>query len=356
VTKALEHVAQKRDGKGAGSIRPHQSRSGNDGAWKGRGLLGLQGVPPADLRLLVARAHQLQPTANLTDTRTGQLAGRTIATLFFEDSTRTKTSFTLAARRMSADVVDLSTGASSVNKGETLIDTARTVEAMGVSAMVVRAKQGGAAGLVAGAVKCPIINAGDGKHEHPTQGLLDALTIAESHNRTDHFDFAGLTIAIVGDVASSRVARSGIAAFTTLGAKVVCVGPPSFAPGSLESLGCAVSNDLDSVLPAADAIMMLRIQFERHGGEGDSKTATTGPGGVKVTSIASLREYRELYGMTEDRAARIKSGAIIMHPGPMNRGLEIDPAVADGPRSVVFRQVANGVAVRMAVLGLILGD
>jgi aspartate carbamoyltransferase catalytic subunit len=203
--------------------------------------------------------------------------------------------------------------------------------------------------LIADAVACPVINAGDGKHEHPTQGLLDAYTIAEAHGRLEDFDLSGLTVAIVGDIASSRVARSAIAGLTTLGAEVVCIGPPALAPASLSSLGCNVSHELDAVLPKADAVMMLRIQFERHGEGPEAKTKPT-------ASIPSVREYRELYGMTEERVSRIKGGGVILHPGPMNRGIEIDAAAADGPRSVVLRQVANGVAVRMGVLSLILGD
>lgn len=338
---------------GTGVKKTRQTAKGKD--WRGRSLLGLQGVDAADLRTILYRTRELEPRANQTATRTGELEGRVVATLFFEDSTRTKTSFTLAAQRMSADVLDLSVGASSVNKGESLIDTALTVEAMGVSAMVVRARQGGAAGIIARAVKCPVINAGDGKHEHPTQGLLDIYALAEAHGRLDDFDLSGLTVAIVGDVASSRVARSGLAGMTALGAKVICIGPPVMAPKSLESLGCTVSHDLDAVLPTVDAAMMLRIQFERHG-EGEAKApAGVGPA-AKAASIASIREYRAMYGMTEERAARIRKNAIIMHPGPMNRGLEIDPEVADGQRSVVLRQVALGVAVRMAALGLILGS
>jgi aspartate carbamoyltransferase catalytic subunit len=312
----------------------------------------LQGVSAQDLRAMLSAARDLQPRANRPETRTGELAGRSIATMFFEDSTRTRTSFALAAERVSATVVDLSIVTSSVNKGETLVDTARTIESMGMSAMVVRARQNGAARMIADAVTCPVINAGDGRHEHPTQGLLDAYTIAEAHGRLAEFDLSGLTVAIVGDVASSRVARSAIIGLTALGARVVCVGPPALAPRSMECLGCAVTNELDPLLPQADAVMMLRIQFERHGeGKADG-------GGFKPVSAAipSIREYRELYGMTEERASRIKGGGIVMHPGPMNRGIEIDAVVADGPRSVVLRQVAHGVAVRMAALSLILGS
>lgn len=320
--------------------------------WPRRGLLGLQGVSAGEIRLILEQARELSPVANLAETRTGALSGKTVATLFFEDSTRTKTSFTLAARRLSADVVDLPMGSSSVNKGETLIDTARTVEAMGVSAMVVRAKYSGAAEMIAKSVKCPVFNAGDGKHEHPTQGLLDAYTIAEAHGRLDGFDLSGLTVAIVGDVVSSRVARSGIAAVTALGAKVVCAGPPGMAPGSLASLGCSVTHDLDSVLGAADVVMMLRIQFERQEGIEASRHQGIEAKSEPKKGIVSVHEYRELFGMTVERASRLKKGAVVMHPGPMNRGIEIDGEVADGPRSVVLKQVANGVAVRMAALSM----
>lgn len=277
------------------------------------------------------------------------LAGRTVATMFFEDSTRTRTSFTLAASRLGARVVDVSGGATSVNKGETYADTARVVEAMGVDAIVTRARQAGSADLIARAVDCAVINAGDGRHEHPTQGLLDAYALAEAHGRLDGLDLSGLTVAIVGDVVNSRVARSAIAGMTTLGARVVCVGPPALAPPGLAATGCAVALDLDEVLPIADAVMMLRVQFERHG-DVSSPEARGEP--RRSAAIASAREYREGYALTADRAARMKPGAVVMHPGPINRGLELDGAVADGPRSVILRQVAAGVPVRMAVLAL----
>jgi aspartate carbamoyltransferase catalytic subunit len=289
--------------------------------------------------------------ANDPATRLDVLTGRTVATMFFEDSTRTRTSFVLAARRLGAETIDFSSGTSSVNKGETLIDTALTVGAMGVSAMIVRTRQGGGPAAIASAVGCPVVNAGDGRHEHPTQGLLDTYTVAAAHGRLEGFDLSGLRVAIVGDVASSRVARSAIAALTRLGARVVCIGSPALAPHSLRSLGCEVGHDLDAALPEADAVMMLRIQFERHADPG-----AAGPNTPRPSAIPSIREYRELFAMTAARARRLKPGAIVMHPGPMNRGLEIDGEVADGPRSVILRQVAHGVAARMAVLGLLLGD
>ncbi|HEX8876879.1 MAG TPA: aspartate carbamoyltransferase catalytic subunit [Phycisphaerales bacterium] len=318
----------------------------NNERWNSKDLIGLQGVAPAALRaLLAASRERVDITTDVTDS---PLAGTTIANLFFEDSTRTRTSFTNAAHRLRAHVSNLLGAFSSVTKGETLIDTARNVEAMGVHALVIRARQGGAAAMIARNVRCPVVNAGDGRHEHPTQGLLDIYTLAEANGRLDGFDLRGLTVAIVGDIVSSRVARSNIAGLTALGADVVCVGPAGLAPRSLESLaeqgpdagGVRVAHDLDAVLPKADAVMMLRVQFERHA-EASGKNSP---------SIASIREYRSLFGMTAQRAERMRRDAIVMHPGPINRGLELDPEVADGPRSVILRQVTVGVGVRMAVL------
>jgi len=321
-----------------------------------RHLLGLQGVSAAELRVLLRAASAMGGAGD----RTRTLAGRIVANLFFEDSTRTRTSFSIAAKRLGAEVVDLLGSTSSVNKGETLADTARVVEAMGVDAIVVRARQAGAAHVVARAVGVPVINAGDGRHEHPTQGLLDIHVLAAAHGRMETFDLTGLRVAIVGDVISSRVARSAIAGMTALGAEVVCVGPPAFAPRTLGSLGVGgvgvgVSHDLSAVLPEVDAVMLLRIQFERHG-EGEGPGAPGGVGVVKGGAmIASVREYRARYALTAERARGMKPGAIVMHPGPINRGIELDAEVADGPRSVILRQVAAGVAVRMGVLGWVLG-
>lgn len=316
-------------------------RSGE--AWSSKDLIGLQGIPAPQIRALLAASRQYVDVT--TDVSGSPLQGTTIANLFFEDSTRTRTSFTNAAHRLRAHVSNLLGAFSSITKGETLIDTARNVEAMGVHALVIRARQAGAAALIASNVRCPVINAGDGKHEHPTQGLLDIYTLAEANKRLDDFNVKGLTVAIVGDVVSSRVARSTIAGLTTLGARVVCVGPAGLAPRSLESLGrgVAVTSDLDEVLPSVDAVMMLRVQFERHDAPPD-------PAGKSSPAIASVREYKSFFGMTAQRAARLKRGAVIMHPGPINRGIELDPDVADGPRSVILRQVTVGVGVRMAVL------
>ncbi len=325
---------------------PEQAKSGPDPA---RHLLGLQGMDTARLRSLLQATDEVAKARGDVGT---PLRSHIVANLFFEDSTRTRLSFTVAAKKLGADVIDLLGGNSSVNKGETLIDTARNVEAMGVSAFVVRARQSGSAALIARSVGVPVLNAGDGRHEHPTQGLLDIYTIAEHFRLMKPgaaLSLAGLRIAIVGDVNASRVARSNIAGLTALGAEVTCIGSPALAPRSLESLGCRVTDDLDSVLPTMDAVMMLRIQFERYEGGKDAAADK------KPNVIASVREFRTLYALTAERATRMKQGAIVMHPGPINRGIELDAEVADGPRSVILRQVTNGVYVRMAALRALVG-
>ncbi|MBK7403344.1 MAG: aspartate carbamoyltransferase catalytic subunit [Phycisphaerales bacterium] len=327
------------------------------GTVRERSLLGLDDAPVERIRHLLERSRDIRPAAIGEAPPTPLLKGRTVATLFFEGSTRTRTSFNLAAQRMGATVVDLSMASSSLSKGESMTDTARNVEAMGVHAIVVRAAQAGAAQTIHGAVACSVVNAGDGRHEHPTQGLLDISAIAEAFGRDRSFDLSGLHVAIVGDVVSSRVARSAVAGLTKLGARVVLVGPPHLAPKSLTCLapGLRVEHDLDMVLPEMDAVMMLRIQFERHGSGGGGSDEGAAK---KAGPIASVRAYREHCGLTEERAARMKPGAVVMHPGPINRGVEMDGPVADGqsgPRSLVLRQVSWGVAVRAAVLCECLG-
>jgi aspartate carbamoyltransferase catalytic subunit len=318
--------------------------------WTHRSLLGLQGLSAEELRTLLKTAAGFAEVSGRSVKKVPALRGKVVANLFFEDSTRTRLSFTLAAQRLSADVIDLTSSGSSVSKGESTVDTARNVEAMGVDALVVRHKSSGAPGLVHAGVKCSVINAGDGKHEHPTQGLLDIYTLAEANGRLDTFDLAGLRVAIVGDVVSSRVARSNIAGLTKLGAEVVCIGPGTLAPRSMESLGCTVDDDLEAVLPTVDAVNMLRIQFERHG---DSAAKATGGDAPRASpAFPSTREYSRGYALTVERARLLKPGAIVMHPGPMNRGIEIADEVADGPKSVILRQVTNGLAVRMAALYL----
>lgn len=341
--------------------------------WPYRALLGLQDLSAEEIRTILHTARSFAEVSGRSVKKVPALRGKVVANLFFEDSTRTRLSFTLAAQRLSADVIDLTASTSSVNKGESIDDTALNIEAMGVDCLVVRHRAGGAAALVARVVDCAVVNAGDGRHEHPTQGLLDIYTLIEAQmarlpagpsparQRLDRFDLTGVRVAIVGDIVSSRVARSNIAGLTKLGAEVLCIGPTTLAPRSLESLGCKVVHDFDAVLSEVDAVNMLRIQFERHGEAGK----TAGPPGSKPEparaeaaaspAFPSIREYVQSYALTPQRAARLRPGAIVMHPGPMNRGIEIADEVADGPRSLIFRQVTNGLAVRMAALYLCTG-
>jgi aspartate carbamoyltransferase catalytic subunit len=262
------------------------------------------------------------------------LRGKTVVSLFYEDSTRTRLSFETAAKRLSADTMTFSVSSSSVNKGESLRDTVETIEAMGIDAIVVRHKSSGVPWRVASWVAASVINAGDGWHEHPTQALLDCYTI-----RARRGSLAGLRIAIVGDIAHSRVARSDVTAFHALGAEVLLVAPPTLLPASLEGWPVTVAHRLDDVLGDLDVIYLLRLQRER----------------MTEALIPTLREYRALYGLTADRIRKLSLDALVMHPGPMNRGVEIDAEAAGDRRSVITAQVANGVAVRMAVLYLLLG-
>lgn len=263
------------------------------------------------------------------------LRGRTVVNLFFEDSTRTRTSFELAAKRLSADVINFTARGSSVSKGESLKDTALTLEAMGSDAVVIRHSMSGAPHRLANWVRGSVVNAGDGTHEHPTQALLDAFTI---RRRLGHLD--GLRVTIVGDVLHSRVARSNVLLLQTLGADVTLVAPPTLLPVGVGDWPAAVTYDLDSALPKADAVMMLRVQRER----------------MKDSFFPSAREYTRRYGLDSRRMALLPEHAVVLHPGPMNRGMEIAPEVADHPaRSMIVEQVSNGVTVRMAVLYLLLG-
>ena len=350
---------------------------GDDGApWSHRHLLQLRGMSRAELRRILSKARRYEAQlsgARGLDAVNSELRGRVVANLFFEDSTRTRSSFSVAARRLGAEVIDLTSVGSSVSKGETVSDTALNIAAMGVDAMVIRHRSSGACHLVVrtlegrrrdGAAEargdlsasrgCSIVNAGDGRHEHPTQGLLDIDTLAHRFGRLEDFDLRGLTVAIIGDVASSRVARSDIAGMSALGARVVCVGPPGLVPEGLRSLGCDVSHDLDAVIGRVDALNVLRIQFERHEVKGSSGGENR-PAASSSTAIASIREYSELYGINARRAARMRRNAIVMHPGPINRGVELTADVADSQRSMVLAQVSHGVAVRMAVLSLCVG-
>lgn len=263
------------------------------------------------------------------------LRGKTVALMFFENSTRTRTSFETAAKRLSADILNFSAASSSVNKGESLRDTVETIEAMGVDAIVVRHGSSGAPEQISRWAESSVINAGDGWHAHPTQALLDVYTIREEGRRFD-----GLRIAIVGDISHSRVARSNIEAFLLLGAEVTLVAPPTLLPPYVETLGAKVSNDLDAVLDETDVLYLLRMQHER----------------MDQALVPSLGEYHRAFGLTPDRARRLSNSALIMHPGPMNRGIEISPEVIDDPRVRVLNQVTNGVVVRMAVLYLVIGS
>jgi aspartate carbamoyltransferase catalytic subunit len=266
--------------------------------------------------------------------RRGLLAGRTVVTLFFEASTRTRSSFETAARALGADVLSLQKEGSSVSKGETLADTARNLEAVGADAFVIRHQMAGAPFQVSRVVDCTVINAGDGAHEHPTQALLDALSLRERWGSLE-----GRTITIVGDIAHSRVARSGIHAFGKLGAKVRVAGPSTLLPLGIEKLGCAVYRTLDAALEGADAVMALRIQTER----------------IADARLPSTRDYARRWSITNAHVARLPEHGVVLHPGPVNRGVEIASDVVDGPRSLVMDQVDSGVAVRMAALALCLG-
>jgi aspartate carbamoyltransferase catalytic subunit len=264
------------------------------------------------------------------------LRGKTVVSMFYEDSTRTRLSFETAAKRLSADTMTFSAGSSSLRKGESLLDTVRTVEAMGIDAIVVRHRSSGVPQRIAGWIDASIVNAGDGWHEHPTQALLDAFTLRRHRGES----FAGMKVSIVGDVKHSRVARSNVKALSALGADVTLVGPPTLMPPDLEGWPVTVSYELDEVLPTTDVLYVLRIQRERQ----------------QEALFPSLREYATRYGVTTERLARLPADALVMHPGPTNRGVEIDALVADDPRSVINEQVANGVAVRMAVLYMLLAE
>jgi aspartate carbamoyltransferase catalytic subunit len=303
--------------------------------WTRKHLLGLKELSVDELNLLLDTAESLRDLSTRSIKKAPALRGRVVVNAFFEDSTRTRASFALAAQRLSADVLDFSERGSSVSKGETLVDTARNIEAMGIDAIVLRHSAAGAALQLARSVNCSVINAGDGANEHPTQGLLDAYTI-RSHFKT----LTNIHVAIVGDIANSRVARSNLWALTKLGANVTLVGPPTLLPRSFEALGATISYNLDDVLPHADVIYMLRVQNER----------------IASSQFPSIREFTTLFGLTPDRFKRCKPSVLVMHPGPMNRGVEISSHIADGPNSAILTQVANGLAIRMATLYLCVGN
>jgi aspartate carbamoyltransferase catalytic subunit len=294
-----------------------------------RHLLGIEGLSRPDIVALLNLAEDAIEVSRQVEKKRSNLRGRTQINLFYEASTRTQASFEIAGKRLGADVMNMSVAQSSEKKGETLIDTAMTLNAMRPDIIVVRHSQAGAAHLLARKVDCSVVNAGDGAHEHPTQALLDALTIRRNKGRIE-----GLIVAICGDVLHSRVARSNILLLGAMGARLRVVGPSTLVPRSLERLGVEVHNDMARGLDGADIVMMLRLQRERMSG----------------ALVPSSREYFHFFGLDEEKLARAAPDALVMHPGPMNRGVEIDSSVADGPRSLIREQVEMGVAVRMAVL------
>jgi aspartate carbamoyltransferase catalytic subunit len=297
-------------------------------------LLSVTQLGPEDIIGILDTADSFREVGTRVIKKVPALRGRTVVNLFYENSTRTRISFELAAKRLSADVINFSTSGSSVSKGESLKDSALTLEAMGADAIVIRHSSSGSPHTLTRWVDASVINAGDGTHEHPTQALLDLYTIRE------HFpSFDGLRVAIVGDVLHSRVARSGTLALARMGAQVTLVGPPTLVPPEAPSWGAEVSYELDPVLPKLDVCYMLRVQRERQ----------------RRQYFPSVREYTRLFGLNRDRVATLPEGALVMHPGPMNRGVEIASDVADLPRSLITDQVTNGIAVRMALLYLMLG-
>ncbi len=297
-------------------------------------LLAIEPLERGQIELILDTAEQFRQISERPIKKVPTLRGRTVVNLFFEPSTRTRTSFEIAAKRLSADVQSIAAATSSVVKGETLLDTARNIEAMAPDILVLRHSAAGAAEFLARHCSAAVINAGDGAHAHPTQALLDALTIRRHKGRLE-----GLRVAIVGDIAHSRVARSNIELLRKFGAELVVAGPPTLLPVGAGALGVTVHERIEPALEGADVVMMLRIQVERGGDQ----------------ELPSRREYFNLFGLTTERLARAREDAIVMHPGPMNRGVEIASEVADGPRSVILEQVVNGLAVRMALLYLLAG-
>jgi aspartate carbamoyltransferase catalytic subunit len=301
---------------------------------KSRHLLGIEPMTPEEITLILDTAEGFKEVSERQVKKVPALRGQLIINLFMEPSTRTRVSFEIAEKRLSADTLNFAAGGSAVEKGETLVDTAKNLMAMQPTMIVMRHKHAGSPQMLADAIPAAIINAGDGAHEHPTQALLDAFTIRERLGR-----LSGVNISIIGDIAHSRVVRSNIHLLTKMKANVTLAGPPMLMPAEVEKMGVRVVHSLDEALEGADVIMMLRIQLERQG----------------KLSFPSLREYYNTFGLTPERLNRARNDVIVMHPGPMNRGVEIASDVADGPYSVILEQVTNGVAVRMAVLYLLGG-
>jgi aspartate carbamoyltransferase catalytic subunit len=304
-------------------------------SWKSKDLLTLEELSADEIAQILDTASSFKEVSTRSVKKVPALRGRTVVLFFHEPSTRTRISFELAAKRLSADILNVQTASSSLVKGETLIDTLKTLESMTIDALVVRHKSSGVPQMLANITKATVINAGDGSHEHPTQGLLDLYTIREHKGK-----IAGQTVTIVGDITHSRVARSNIHALNKMGAKVRLCAPPTLLPKGIEKMGVEVFHDLDKALKDTDVVYVLRLQLERQ----------------KNNLFPTIREYSMLFGVTSERMKRAKKDAIVMHPGPMNRGVEISSGVADGSQSVIDDQVTNGVAVRMAVLYLLQGE
>jgi aspartate carbamoyltransferase catalytic subunit len=300
--------------------------------WTRHHLLGLEELSRTEIETILDTAEEFVEVSQRRRKKRTDLKGKVVVNLFFEPSTRTRSSFAFAAKRLSADTFDFTPSGSSVSKGETFIDTAKNIEAMGIDVMVVRHVSPGAPHLLAQHLACSVINAGDGAHEHPTQGLLDIFTIRRIKGRVE-----SLTVGLVGDIAHSRVARSNIHGLLKLGAHVIVCGPSTLVPREIGQLGVEVSNNLDEVLPRCDVVNMLRIQFERQ----------------RSGLFPSIHEYAHLFGMDAGRLRRAKPDLLLLAPGPINRGVEITPEVADGPHSAILQQVTNGLAIRMAILFLL---
>lgn len=309
-------------------------KSSRGRTWTRRHLLGLEELSREELETILDYAEEFVDASETPRTKRTDLKGKVVVNLFFEPSTRTRTSFSLAAKQLSADTVDFSSSGSSLSKGETFIDTAKNIEAMGADVMVVRHSSPGAPHLLAQHLKSSVVNAGDGAHEHPTQGLLDIFTIRQRLGRIE-----GLTVGLVGDIAHSRVARSNIHGLLKLGAKVIVCGPSTLVPQQMSQMGVRIAHHFDDIIPECDVLNLLRIQFERQ----------------RNSLFPSIREYAALFGMNSERLRRAKPNMLLLAPGPINRGVEITPEVADGPHSAILQQVTNGLAVRMAVLALLCG-
>ncbi len=315
-----------------GERRKEEGVRGEDAfAWTRKDLLSIEELSKEEITHILKTAESFKEVSTREIKKVPALLGKTVANLFFESSTRTRTSFEVAAKRLSADLINFSSTGSSTSKGESLLDTARNIESMHVDTIVMRHSSSGSAEFLARSIKAGVINAGDGIHEHPTQGLLDMFTIRERKKTLE-----GLRVCLIGDILHSRVARSNIWGLKKMGAHVTVCGPPTLIPRKIEELGVEVSYDLDEVLPKQDVINILRIQMERQSG----------------AFFPSIREYAAEFGISNERMKKAKKDVMVMHPGPINRGVELSGEVADGPQSVILDQVTNGVAVRMAVLFL----